>query len=172
MNSFYTRTALFKTRPVNEWDWEQICGFYNYCRETLTDTGFNFDFGYVNNPSGGFHGMWIWKPVFVNANGLKCEVYLQCEYIDSELRICYRASNDNEKIMGATRDLMIWKEERGKRVKITEKYNFKEPQRYGAGKSVALGVYKAKIKTFEDAVAAIRSAIADFKNLVTELPQI
>ena len=106
--------------------------------------------------------MWIWKPIYVNADGLECEVYLQCEFVNNKLNICYRASSKTEKIKRNNREALI-------RVDIAKKYNFRKPPRYGTGKTVALGIYEASINTYQEAVIAIKSAINDFYNLVDEI---
>lgn len=162
LKEFNNKVNEFKKLPVSQWGWEQINGFYKYCKDTLIDTGLNFDFGYVHNPSGGFDGMWIWKPIYVNADGLECEVYLQCEFVNNKLNICYRASSKTGKIKRNNREALI-------RVDIAKKYNFRKPPRYGTGKTVALGIYEASINTYQEAVIAIKSAINDFYNLVDEI---
>ena len=169
LNEFNTKANKFTLLPVEMWEWEQINGFYKYCQDRLTDIGFNFGFGYVHNPSGGFYGMWIWKPIYIQADGLECEVYLQCEFANGVFNICYKASSKTDKIKRNNREALIWKYADAKWVDIAKKHNFNKPLRYGTGKAVTLAVYKAKIKTYEEAVSSIKNAIADFNNIVDEI---
>lgn len=169
LNEFNTKTNKFKSLSVNQWRWEQINGFYEHCKDTLTETGLNFDFGYVHNPSGGFDGMWIWKPIYVEADGLECEVYLQCEFLNGVFNICYRASSKTKEIKRNNRESLVWKKVDNEWIDIAKKHNFKKPQRYGTGKTVALGVYEASINTYQEAIIAIKSAIKDFYNMINEI---
>lgn len=171
LNEFNTKANTFGSLPVEMWNWEQINGFYKYCQDNLTDTGFNFNFGYVHNPSGGFYGMWIWKSLYLRADSLECEVYLQCEFSDGKLNICYKASSKTEKIQKHNRDALIWKFVDTGWVNVAQKYNFVKPTRFGTGKAVTLGVYDVKIETAEDAVAAIKNAICDFNKMVAEISE-
>ncbi len=169
LNKFNAKANEFKSLPVNQWGWEQINGFYKHCKDTLIDTGLIFDFGYVHNQSGGFDGMWIWKPIYVNADGLECEVYLQCEFANGVFKICYRASSKTEKIKRNHREALVWKKVDNKQLDIAAKHNFKKPQRYGTGKSVALGIYNTTLNTYQEAIEAVKNAIKDFYDLVDEI---
>lgn len=175
LNEFDIRANNFKNSSVADWNWEQINGFYNYCQNNI-DKDLKIGFGYVPNQTGGFWGMWLWNEIFINADGLNCEVYLQCEFTNGNLNICYRASSRNEnnsniKIQRKNRNALIWKNVNGNRENIAEKYNFRKPSRFGTGKSVALGVYNADISTYEDACSELKNAIDDFYKLVEEIKQ-
>ena len=169
LNEFNTKANMFSSLPVEYWEWEQINGFYKYCQDNLTDTGFNIGFGYVHNQSGGFYGMWLCKPEYITADGLECEVYLQCEFANGKFNICYKASSKTVKIKKENREALIWKYIDGEWVDVPRKYAFTKPQRYGSGKTVTLAVYKAKIDTYEDAINSIRNAVDDFNKIVTEI---
>ena len=169
LKKFNTKANMFTSLMVEQWGWEQINGFYKYCQDNLIDTGFNFGFGYVHNPSGGFYGMWLWKPIYVIADGLKCEVYLQCEFVDGELNICYKASSETEKIKMSNRHALTGKYVNDIWIDFAVKYGFNRPQSRQPGKTVTLGRYDTKIKTYEDAIISIKKAIDDFNKIVTEI---
>ena len=154
---------------ISDWGWEQINGFYKYCKDTITDVGLNFDFGYIHNPSGGFYGMWMYDSTKVDADGLECEVYLQSNFLNGVLDVCYRASSKEQKIQRKNRDALVWKNIEGTWVDIAKKHNFRKPKRYGTGKSVALGVYNITPETYEEAVNVIRHAVEDFRALVKDI---
>ncbi len=172
LNEFNIKANQFITLPIESWGWEQINGFYKYCQDNLTDTGLNIGFGYVHNQSGGFYGMWLWEPRYIDADGLTCEVYLQCEFKNGEFKICYRASSKNEQIKRNNREALIWKKVDNSWFNIAKKHNFKKPDRYGTGKSVALGVYKVTPSTYEEAVLSINAAIKDFYALTDEIREV
>ncbi len=176
LNEFDVKANDFMNSPVTNWNWEQINGFYNYCQNNLKEPQLKIGFGYVPNQTGGFWGMWLWNEIYVNADGLRCEVYLQCEFTNGKFNICYRASNrdknnSNIKIQRKNRVALIWKNVDGKWENVAEKYNFKKPSRFGSGKSVALGIYNADITTYEDAYSELKNAIDNFFKLVEEIKQ-
>ncbi len=165
--------SKFNTLPVEKWGWYQINGFYDYCQKTLVDTKMFFDYGHVANQSGGFEGMWIYNVDKYTkvVNGMNCELYLQCEFANQKLNICYRASakEENGKINRETREKLLWKQIDGEWYNIAEQNGFIKPKRYGSGKTVALGIYDCHIETYEDAIASIRNAINNFNKLVKDL---
>lgn len=162
----------YRTTPVAQWDRSQINEFYSHCQATLSDTKMKFGYGYVHNQSGGFYGMWIYHDqCFVTIQGITYELYLQCEYANPEFKIRYRASASDEKIYGERRDQLIWRKEDGKWKDVAKEYHFTKPERYGSGKSVALGDYNVTIETAQEAESAIVRAIEDFKRLVNEIAE-
>lgn len=169
INDFEQKVQKFKTLPIKEWSWEQINGFYDYCQRNSLDSSLNFNYGYVPNQTGGFDGMWIWKPIYIDIDGFICEVYLQCEFENGTFRICYRASAKEGKVQSKQREALIWKKYNNQWVNVAEKHNFKKPQRYGVGSSVALGVYNTDVATYQEAVSAIKNAISDFYAIVKEI---
>lgn len=169
IKSLDDEVSLFYTLPVGEWGWSQINGFYDYCQKNLVDTGMSFTYGYVPNKDGGFEGMWIYNDTYKVVDDLNCELYLQCEFVNRKLNICYRASTSIGKINGETREKLVWKQINGEWFDIAKQNGFIKPKRYGSGKTVALGIYDYSINTYEDAIAAICSAIKDFHKLVKDL---
>ena len=58
-NSKQKLVVTFKTLPVVDWSWWAVYGFYDYLKEELGDSNLWLWYGYVANPSGGFHAMSI-----------------------------------------------------------------------------------------------------------------
>lgn len=170
LNEFNKKANMYHSLPLDCWGWEQINGFYNCCQKTFTDIGLNIGFGYVPNKSGGFYGMWMGNAIHIDAEELECDVYVQCEFANGKLNICYKAGSINgTKIRKKNREALIGKTVDGKRVPVASKYNFTKPPRYGTGKTVTLAIYDEKVYNYKDAINAIKNAVDDFYKITEEL---
>lgn len=136
--------AAYKETPCYEWDWAQINGFYNDLKPKLEAKGICCNYGYVSNRSGGFYGMWMCEDdsgavLYFDS---PYELYLQCEFSNGDLKICYKASSKSESVIsGEIRERFIWKKINNEWIDVAKKHGFKKPQRYGTGKTVTLGLY-------------------------------
>lgn len=75
----------FETKNVEEWEYSQWVGFYQYLENSLLE---NLDWGYVPNPNGGFLGCWF---SFLDSKD-NTEIYLQ---IESDKKVLvFRVSTD------------------------------------------------------------------------------
>lgn len=157
----------FKTLSVEQWNWHQINGFYEYAKKN-NKSDMNYNYGYVHNKDGGFYGMWMYNGTYKYIQDDKYELYLQCEYVDGKFNICYKASaqEDSQKINREIRNKFIWKKENDKWTDIAMTNQFIKPTRFGTGKTVTLGVYSCEIHTYEDALNEIDRAIDSFKKIV------
>lgn len=105
-------------------------------------------------------------------NNLKYELYLQCEFVEQRLNICYKASSqDDLKIDRATRESFIWENDNGKWKDTAASFGFTKPKRYGSGKTVTFGLYKDNelITDYLSAESKIYNAIDDFKRMINKL---
>ena len=165
--------SLFKELPVIEWKWQQINGFYDYIKkhQNLLDSSFKFNYGYVANQSGGFYGMWISNETYRRVYENEYELYLQIEFVNGQINICYKASawKNSQKINGNIRSVLLGFEENGKWIDIAKKYKFNKPSRYGSGKTVTLGVYDSNPVDYKKAIDSLKKAINSFKEMVKEL---
>ncbi len=171
INELKDEISKFKTLPVSEWNWAQINGFYDYIKSKSYGS-MNYDYGYVANQSGGFYGMWIANKTYGEYNNLKYELYLQCEFAEQRLNICYKASSqDDLKIDRATRESFIWENDNGKWKDTAASFGFTKPKRYGSGKTVTFGLYKDNelITDYLSAESKIYNAIDDFKRMINKL---
>lgn len=142
IDSILGETLKFKTLPVSKWNWAQKQGFFDYMKKKNYG-GMNYGYGYVPNKSGGFEGMWISNSSFTYANNSKYELYLQCEFNDEKLDICYKASSQDGLIIDRdVRERLVWEEVNGKLRYSADSYGFTKPKRFGVGKTVTLGLYK------------------------------
>lgn len=176
LNEFSSQIKAYLTLPIWKWGWAQINGFYDSLKnDTAFLQGMNCDYRYVANPSGGFYGMWLYNDNYHEYQGHSYELYLQCEFSNGSLRICYKASaQSGEKIDKSAREYFIWKEE-DLWVNIAEKNGFKKPSRYGCGKTVTLGSYSPADEAdihdlyYQDVKNLLSNAICAFKQTVKEL---
>lgn len=170
--NFDCEVSLFKELSINQWGWKQINGFYEFVKCESKGNGMIYNYGYVANQTGGFYGMWISNGTYRNIKHNKYELYLQCEFVDQQFNICYKAGaqGNSDKVTRSIREELIWKKEDDRWINIAEDNNFIKPSRYGSGKTVTLGIYKhnQKIMTYKDAINAINAAIASFKETVTQ----
>lgn len=172
IKSFDDEVKKYKFLPVSEWNWAQINGFYNDIKfEIEQEKNMYCNYGYVANQTGGFYGMWISNDTIRMYDGKKYELYLQCEFSNGFLDICYKASSkDGDKIDRSAREYFVWREE-GQWVNIAEKNGFIRPTRYGCGKTVTLGFFDSNQSSlnFISLKKIIYKAIDAFENVVREL---
>lgn len=172
IKSFDDEIKGYKYLPVSDWKWAEINGFYDELKaEIESSKHLDCNYGYVANQSGGFYGMWISNNIIRNYNSKEYELYLQCEFSNGNLCICYKASSkDGEKIYRDVREYFVWREE-DKWVNIADRNGFIKPQRYGCGKTVTLGFYKTENKVYNanQLKEAIYNAIDAFENTIKEL---
>jgi hypothetical protein len=81
-------TNSFRTNPFNNWSWNAKQGFYMYLENTMKNEDFGWD--NVNNPSGGFIGLWWhYKEIAFGRLYLllnNCELCFKIEIGDKEHR--------------------------------------------------------------------------------------
>lgn len=166
-----TEKDKFKKLPVAEWNWAQINEFFDYMK-SKSYGNMNYDYGYVPNKTGGFYGMWIYNSTYGYYDNSKYELYLQCEFVDQKLNICYKASSQDGSIIDkATRENFIWENDNGNWIDNAKSFGFTKPQRYGTGKTVTFGLYKdnEQITDYLFAEAKINAAIDDFKKMIEKI---
>ena len=79
-----------------------------------------------------FTGMWLSNGTYRIYQGAKYELYLQCEFANGEMKICYKASSQSDsKVNQEEREYFIWK----KQVNVAEKHGFEKPSRLRGGKN-------------------------------------
>lgn len=59
-NSKQKLAENFKTLPISDWEWWAVYGFYDYLHKELSKKELGSWYGYVANPSGGFHALSVW----------------------------------------------------------------------------------------------------------------
>ncbi len=171
LESLENQICLFKTKPVKEWNWQQINGFYDYLQKnpSIIDSPLKSSYGYIANPSGGFFGMWFYNNYYRIINDSVFDLYLQLEYVNGRLNICYKSSSKSDKkIVGDIRKNLLGLNEKGEFVNLAERYNFDRPHRFGYGKTVTLGVFNESPIDFNNAIEIIKKATNSFLEMINE----
>lgn len=161
----------YKCLPLCKWSYAQINGFYNSLDKDFC--GMRSDYGYVPNQSGGFYGMWFYNDIYRTYNGARYELYLQCEFSNGELKICYKASSQSDtKIDKEVREYFRGKKEND-RLNVAEKYGFKKPPQLRGGKTSTLGIYNFDSNNIShvEIKKILFKAIESFKQLIKELDE-
>lgn len=176
IKSFDNEIKGYKYLPVSDWKWSQINGFYDSIKkDELVLQGMVCDYGYVANQSGGFYGMWLGNDSIYEYNGNDYELYLQCEFTNGNLKICYKVSNKSGEVINKNaREYFIWRKKE-KWIDIADNNGFKKPSlynsRYGCGKTVTLGFYEFDSSNLDcnSAKIVLVNAIKSFKKTIKEL---
>ena len=165
----YNELALsYRTTRISEWGSAQIQQFYDDLKTDFSQwSNMHIDYGYVANRSGGFYGLWFSNMTYIMVDGAKYELYVQLEFSDGNMDICYKVSSKKkgERLTKTIRDQFIWVQIDEEWTNVAQKYNFIKPSRYGAGNTVTLGIYNSSFDNYVDAIKTIKAAINDFSNL-------
>lgn len=179
--TFQHEAKQFDEKPVNEWDWRQVNAFYDYIKKNhalvTSSDGHIMDcnYGYVPNYSGGFDGMWFYNSKRFDVNGTRCEFYLQLEFAEQMLNLCFKAKiykEDKSVSLSDIRKLIVWKEsENGRWDLFLKKYNFEKPSRFGNGNTMTFGIFNERISSFIDAQSVLKHAIDNYYSALSELEE-
>lgn len=183
---FEQEAQSFKTTPVSEWESRQINAFFDYLKKSdfNGEYGLFANYGKVNNPAGGFYGMWFSNGIWYHIDGIKCELYFQMEYhtANHKLNYCLKVSapdeSGNEK-GSALRDSIIYRkdsegkwlqDELGKWSNRVEDHGYRKPARYGSGKTMSLGVLKKnrEEESYSDIITNLEEALENYCGFVKE----
>lgn len=200
LNDLQEKSGQFKTLPLKDWDWQQAFGFFS-CLKTqlalkfdngkpkldvkkseeqesiLEKYGFEADFDYVYNQSGGFYAMWISKKcnyVYSKENEqIKYEIYLMMQFMNNEMNICLKLGikeiGETGKLTPSDiRNKLVYNDKW--KYKLTE-YNYNKPARFGYGKDMTIGIYakNGKYENYEQIITDLRAAMQGFDKLTEEI---
>lgn len=184
-NSKQKLVESFETLPVVDWSWWAVYGFYDYLHtkaKFLSRHGFNSNYSYVANMSGGFECLYIPlkdynKSMFtvIDSNEEikkehRCWLYLQIETIvgadKTNLEIRLKVANDNENDTRVnTYDL---------KYKFLNEYvyghtNFVKPASLRTGRWMTVGIYDVKFGKndgIDVLMKALEGAISDYDKIL------
>ena len=142
-------TNMYRQLPVQKWNGLAWQGFYTELQGLF---GFDLEWSYVPNPSGGFWGAWWY---FV-ADSDNVEMYLQFE----ENKFCFKICCENADQRSAKRDKYI-----DNLMTCAEQMNLpmiKRPDRRGWGNWMTVGVVSAE-DLFVDEVFDMKSIVEKLK---------
>lgn len=173
----------FENLPTEKWNANQLYAFYDYLKNgLLKNRGLDVGYDYVNNPNGGFHGLWAWLPNGYKrkTNGRGYELYLQVHATNVDESCCdlktylRLAISDEEKNITGEEISFIRNEiiyDVDDVYKLGE-YGFKKPPRLGHGRSMNIGLYKFGQGTFasyKDFEKILEEAVDDYLKLLFSL---
>lgn len=123
--------------------------------------------------------MWIKNEKYYEFNGVKYELYVQMEFIDSKMKICLKVQcpNIKEGEKGVEpfelRNYLIrYEDEAGTTIQRAEKYNYKKPNKFHSGKTMTIGIYNKESKTDEEIKNNLREALKQFEAFTFEIKQL
>jgi len=129
---YETEFNKYAVAPVSEWikSSASIIGFLSAIQKELKDA--KAEWGYVNNESGGFWGLW-WHSHKLENND---EIYLQIEVYNAlTIKLCYKIYVDDKAIRASRRNAVY--------NKITgSDHNFIKPKKFGTGSCMTVAIYK------------------------------
>lgn len=175
-NDFQADVDLFSEKPIKDWNWKQIYGYYNYLQKSLSPINDNYWKGYnkVANPAGGFYGFWFGKNddhVMINNN--KFGIYLQLEAVPREkttdLEICLKLSCECDPKQEDTRNArnrILYEDGWSYRV---NKYHFNRPKKVKGAKHMTIGIFDKKYSSFGELELAIQESLKEYERLLEDL---
>lgn len=168
------RATEYKKLKLNEWDWIQAISFFDSLKTDFEKLKYKCGYEYVSNRAGGFYCLWIGnnptdKYEFKDRT---FELYLQLEFSEGNMKICYKAMADKGKIDEEVRDCLIGTIKGSE--SIAAAYGFKKPTRYGVGKTVTLGLFGQEIISngncdYETVKQAVEDALIAFEKMKEKL---
>lgn len=152
-----TKAEQFKTLPIQNWDWQQVLGYFSFLQTQLpfaidgekeTKTcDFNTDFGCF---IGELYAMWMSKKCNYIYNEddeqVKYEIYLMLQFVNKKMDIClklgiHEITEKGNLTPSSIRDRLVYAEKW--KYKLGE-YGYKKPARFGYGQNITLGTFIPK----------------------------
>lgn len=173
---FQDDVDLFSVKPIQDWNWKQIYGYYNYLQQSLNPINVNYwkGYGYVANVAGGFYGFWFGKTEDkVTISNIMFGMYLQLEAVPrektTELKICLKLSCESdpkqEDVRNA-RNRVLYEDDRSYRV---NKYHFLKPKRVVGAKHMTIGIFNKQYSNLRELGLAIQEALKEYECMLKEL---
>lgn len=172
-NNFEEEVQMYRELTADKWDWKMSLGFFN---DLKNDAGFNcgvltgeIGYGYVNNPSGGFYGMWLYPEKQICYGEAEFYPYLQVE-LGKETRLCFKifVKKDSERFQAvdiknkiAYNNNVEWKYD-------LEQLGYTKPKSLRSGKTMTIGFW-GNLKqqpNCREIITALNEAIADFESVI------
>ncbi len=163
------------TGQAIEWPWDAHYGFFAWLKSDsaspLVRAGYGEGAGYcwINNPTGGFYGLWCGEP---DEDGQGCLEISGCRvYIYMQINKKYGEEGQITLRMSIREGCDYW----GIREKLTETLKrgagYNRSARIGRGDSVVFAYYKEKIINFKEASNVIERAVEDYKKILCWLKE-
>ena len=127
-NSIENASNSFLNNPIEKWDYAAVEGFF-YELDNKIDEWHGW--GYVNNPSGGFLGLW-WH--FIKCKDKPFEYYLQLQGLELFIRINATMLEESDRKSARDEAIRIL----DNNLSIAEKHYIDKPKRLACGKYMAI----------------------------------
>jgi hypothetical protein len=181
-NEYHQQTLRYRELPLDQWNSEQIFGFY----DDLQTSGFAesrhvwMGYDYVANKKGGFDGLWTGlQDDHVKILGISCALYLQIEpewnaelgerVFPIRLKLSLEPAEGQQVSAGKIRNRVIYDE--AGRYYLTD-FRFQRPKRLGSGMHMSIGEYERPSgKTAAQFQEILSAAIEDYRRLLNYLRQ-
>lgn len=173
-NAFQKETEKYSELPTSKWNWKQINGFYDHLKTSkfFEKQGMRMGYGYVNNQTGGFEGLWAYfDDCSFKFNDTTFELYLQMEIKDHTFaQLCLKlgAKQDNvpAEVLRACKNQLSYDTDWNYKL---NQYNFKKPKRLATGRHMTIGIYDADLKDHSTIKDILESAIQDYSQIINAL---
>lgn len=182
LKDLHKKAEQFESLPLQEWDWQQILGFFSFVQPqidqgSLRKYGFKANFDYVHNQAGGFYGMWLDnKCNYFYSEGdeqIKYEIYLMMQFINQKLEICLKLGIKEMPEKGKLtpsniRDRLVYDEKWKYKL---DKYSYQKPARLGYGKNITIGIFTSQFtlstesENYKQAMADLEGAMQGFAKM-------
>ncbi|MDY6291309.1 MAG: PD-(D/E)XK nuclease family protein [Succiniclasticum sp.] len=173
---FQDDVDLFSVKPIQDWNWKQIYGYFNYLKQSLNLIHDNYwkGYDYVANVAGGFYGFWFGKNEgHVTISNTIFEIYLQLEAVPwektTDLKICLKLSCESDpkqKDVRDARNKLLYEDDWRYRV---NKYQFLKPRRVVGAKHMTIGIFDRKYADLRELGLAIQEALKEYERLLDDL---
>jgi hypothetical protein len=174
ITEFEREAQRFHVLPIDRWGWLQINAFYDHLKhsgflEKLDLTG---NYGYVSNPGGGFNGMWFGRWDQLQVLDIRCQLYLQLQFMEGNLQICLKLGADQKDFKSKRITARMLRDHIAYGVKgeyLFSKYGFHRPARFGNGRTMTLGEYQKLPLYAEKACVSIKDVAAAYLKILRKI---
>ena len=172
--AFQDETDAFRGKPLSEWSWMQVNGFYDGIKASpfAQQRGFWLGYGYVANRSGGFYGLWTGSYAnAVEVGEKRYELYLQMETTTgtpTTSLICLKLScpdDSTSEEIRAARNKIIYDGDAYR----PAQYRFKRPNRLVLGKHMTIGVFDCDYSDASSALTSLEQASDEYGKMLKAL---
>ena len=160
-------TGSYRDIEISKWDdGRQVNVFYEYVQDELTNKNqYWTGYGWVNNRSGGFWGLWYGiDDDHIIDEGVEATLYLQVEiqwdYDNNKyaVNICLKLERkDADDNIFALRDKLFG---------MMGEYGFNKPRNVRTATHMTVGIYDAAYTTYIDLMDAIKEAAKKYTKLI------
>lgn len=169
---FEKKATCYKSLSVKDWpDWQTVNGFYDEMQSILENQGCWCGYGNVNNPAGGFWGLWYGDDnyrifSFENIASLYLQVETKWNYEENhyDVQLCLKLENK-------TGDKNAPQLTRLKEAisDCQSSFGFERPKRLRSGQHMTVGIYRMHFETSDDLKNEILGSLSSLLHMIENL---